>query len=93
MRYAEDKVASAEIFRLVLQKMTEMGASFTPIHYSVIYEFVTGINPPLTRALNDLIKSGGKVSDNDMEKLFINYVAPEFLLPKTASGERPMPSP
>jgi diguanylate cyclase len=81
MRYAEDKVASAEIFRLALQKMTEMGSSFTPIHYSVIYEYVTGINPPLTRALNDLIKSGGKVSDIDMEKMFINFVAPEFLLP------------
>ncbi len=81
LRYSENKVSSAEIFRLVLQKMTEIGASFTPVQYAVVYEFVTGINPPLTEALNAILNSGSKLTDNDTEKLFINYVAPEFLLP------------
>lgn len=81
IRYPENKVSSAEIFRLVLQKMTEMGLSFTPVQYAVIYEFVTGMNPPLAEAILAIVNSGVKVTDNDMERLFLNFVAPELVLP------------
>ncbi|MDA8151091.1 MAG: GGDEF domain-containing protein [Nitrospiraceae bacterium] len=81
LRYPESKISSAEIFRLVLQRMTELGFSFTPIHYAVVYEYVSGINPGLSDALDTLVKSGILPSDKDVENLFLRYVAPEYVLP------------
>ncbi len=79
MRYQDSLAASAEIFRLVLQKLTELGIPFTPVHYSVIYEYVTGINPPLKEAVEALIHSGHAPSDQEMENIFVNHLVPEFL--------------
>ncbi len=81
LRYSESKMASAEIFRLVLQRMTELGFSFTPIHYAVIYEYVSGINPGLSDSLDSLMKSGTPLTDSDVETIFLRFVAPEFVLP------------
>ncbi len=81
LRYSESKMASAEIFRLVLQRMTELGFSFTPIHYAVIYEYVSGINPGLSDALDSLMRSGNPLTDSDVETIFLRFVAPEFVLP------------
>jgi diguanylate cyclase len=79
MRYQDTQAASAEIFRMVLKKLTELGMSFTPVHYSVLYEYVSGINPPLKEALEDLINSKKGSSDQDMENIFVNHLVPEFL--------------
>ena len=79
MRYKDGLAASAENFRLVLQKLTELGIPFTPVHYSVIYEYVTGINPPLKEAVDALIHSGHASSDQEMENIFVNHLVPEFL--------------
>ncbi len=81
LRYPESKMSSAEIFRLVLKRMTELGFSFTPIHYAVVYEYVSGINPGLSEALDSLVKSGNALSDKDVENIFLRFVAPEYLLP------------
>ena len=81
LRYPESKISSAEIFRLVLQRMTELGFSFTPIHYAVVYEYVSGINPGLSEALDSLVKSGNPLSDKDVESIFLRFVAPEYILP------------
>ncbi len=79
MRYQDNQAASAEIFRLVLKKLTELGMSFTPVHYSVLYEYVSGINPPLKEAIDFLINSGKVSSDQEMENIFVNHLVPEFL--------------
>ncbi|MCL4485937.1 MAG: GGDEF domain-containing protein [Nitrospirae bacterium] len=81
LRYSESKMASAEIFRLVLTRMTELGLSFTPIHYAVIYEYVSGINPALSQALDTRMKSEKHLSDTDVETIFLRFVAPEYVLP------------
>ncbi len=81
LRYTEGKMASAEIFRLALQRMTDLGCSFTPIHYAVIYEDVSGVNPGLSESLDDLTKSGHPLKDSEIEKLFLSFIAPEYVLP------------
>lgn len=81
MRYQEGKLESAEIFRLVIQKMRDLGSSFTPVHYTVVYEYVTGINPPLTEVMDEILASGATVSDEAMEGMFMDYVIPEMVLP------------
>ena len=49
MRYEQDRNASGEILRLLIQKMAAHPAAFTPLTYTVWYEFVTGINPALSK--------------------------------------------
>lgn len=81
LRYVESKPASAEVFRMVLQKMAEWGCAFTPVHYTVVYEYVAGINPPLVEAVDGFLKRGIEMSGEDLEKIFVKYIVPDYVLP------------
>ncbi len=74
-RYPQDKAASAEILRLILQKSAGQPAAYTPPAYAVWYEFLTGINPPLTEAINILYASNEQITDEIVESLFDRYVS------------------
>lgn len=74
-RYTQDKSASAEILRLLLQKMAAHPAAFTPFTYAVWYEFVTGINPPLGREMTALLAAGQPITDDVVHDLYCNHVA------------------
>ena len=80
VRYAENKEESAEILRLVLQKMSEWRLSFTPIHYTVVYEYVTNINPGLRKVLDDLV-AAGSLDDKRIEEAYYGFIVPEQTLP------------
>ena len=51
MRYKEDKDQSAELLRLALPLMARQSAALHPISYTLWYEHVAGINPPLSTVL------------------------------------------
>jgi diguanylate cyclase len=74
-RYTQDKAASAEIFRLILQKMAEHPAALNPSTYAVWYEFLTGVNPPLTEAMNKLLDGKGELTSEITQKLFDRYIS------------------
>lgn len=75
MRYEQDRNASGEILRLLIQKMASHPAAFTPLNYTVWYEFVTGINPALGQALSKLLDSGSLLDDKTVEKLYTKYIS------------------
>ena len=81
LRYLESKPASAEIFRMVIQKMADWGCAFTPVHYTVVYEYVSGINPPLIEAVNGLLKESPSLTGEDLEKIFVKFIVPDYVLP------------
>ncbi len=74
-RYKQDKAASAEILRLLLQKMAAHPAAFTPVTYAVWYEFITGINPPLNKSLNEMLADGGLLTDDAIYDLYQRHIA------------------
>jgi len=74
-RYTQDKVASAEILRLLLQKMAAHPAAFTPFTYALWYEFITGINPPLSKAVNALLDEKRQLTDDLVHELYANHIA------------------
>jgi diguanylate cyclase len=80
VRYAESKDESAEILRLVLQKMGEWRLSFTPVHYTVVYEYVTNINPGLRKTIDDLVAAGA-LTDKKIEEAYYGFIVPEQTLP------------
>ena len=75
MKYEQDRASSGEILRLLIQKMAGHPAAFTPITYSVWYEFSTGINPALNEAMTQLLDRGDKLDDDTIEKLYLKYVS------------------
>ena len=75
MKYDQDRNASGEILRLLIQKMAGHPAAFTPLNYAVWYEFSTGINPALSEAMGKRLDNGEKLDDDAIEKLYIKYVS------------------
>jgi diguanylate cyclase len=75
MKYEQDRNASGEILRLLIQKMAAHPAAFTPLSYAVWYEYVTGINPALSETIGKLINSGALLDDDAIEKLYLKYVS------------------
>ena len=75
MKYEQDQNASAEILRLVIQKMSVHPAAFTPQNYAVWYEYATGINRSLNEAIVKLIDSGHKFDSDTVEELYLKHVS------------------
>ncbi len=80
VRYAESMEESAEILRLVLQKMSEWRLSFTPVQYTVVYEYVTNINSSLKKSVDDLL-TAGSLTDKTIEEAYYSCIIPEQTLP------------
>jgi len=74
-RYAQDKAASAEILRLILQKMAAHPAAFIPQTYAVWYEFLTGINPSLNEAMNQLLNGKEQLTSEVVQELFDRHIS------------------
>jgi len=75
MKYDQDREASGEVLRLLIQKMASHPAAFTPLTYAVWYEFSTGINPALSEAITTLLDKGGKLDDETIEKLYLKHIS------------------
>ena len=75
MKYEQDRNTSGEILRLVIQKMAGHTAAFTPLNFAVWYEFVSGINPSLSEAIENFLSRSEQLSDDVIEKLYSKYVS------------------
>lgn len=71
----QDKAASAELLRLILQKISGHPAALNPATYAVWYEFLAGINPPLTAAMNKLLAENGLLTTELAQNFFDQYVS------------------
>ena len=74
-KHLQERKASEEILRLVIQKMAAHPAAFTPPTYAVWYEFVTGINSGLNIAMEKLLGSQRQLDDNTIEYLYKSHVS------------------
>ena len=75
MKYDQDRHASAELFRLVLQQMSVHPAAFTPCCYAVWYEYLAGINLRLKLAMDEMVTKSLSFDDAAIERLFEEYVS------------------
>ncbi|MEZ0247386.1 MAG: diguanylate cyclase [Methylophilaceae bacterium] len=75
LKYDQDRNASAELFRLVLQQMSKYTAAFTPCCYAVWYEYLAGINLRLKLAMDERVAQSQPFDDAAIEELFQEYVS------------------
>ena len=74
-KYSQERKASEEILRLVIQKMAAHPATFTPHTYAVWYEFVMGVNSDLSLEMDKLLGSGQQLNDDTIERLYQSHVS------------------
>jgi diguanylate cyclase len=74
-RYPHNRDQSAEIFRLVLQRMSQHAAGFTPFAYTIWYEYLAGGNPGLVVAVDEWLAQGKAMDATAVEHLFGKHVA------------------
>lgn len=75
MRYIESKEQSAELLRLTLPLMVRQTAAYHPISYTIWYEHVAGINPPLSSALAARLETNEPLSDDEAYRLYARHVS------------------
>src|SRR5215472_16612612 len=74
MRYKEDKDQSAELLRLALPLMARQSAALHPISYTLWYEHVAGINPPLSSVLEASLAGKLLLGEDDVYDLHARFV-------------------
>src|SRR5947209_7380137 len=74
MRYQQNKQESAEILRTALALMASQSAAYHPPSYALWYEHVAGINPELTRVLEERIAAGVALTDADVLRMHAQFV-------------------
>jgi diguanylate cyclase len=74
-RYRQTRDDSAAILRMTLARMAEHDAPFHPVTYAVWYEHLAGINPALSRRLNEQLQQTPRLSEADTLALYREHVA------------------
>jgi len=74
MRYQQNKQESAEILRTALTFMAKQEAAFHPPSYALWYEHVAGINPDLTKVLDERLTVGAPLTDADVWRMHAQYI-------------------
>jgi diguanylate cyclase len=74
MQYQESAASSAELLRLVLQRIGKHGGAYTPTTYAVWYEYLAGVNPKLTAALDARLQSAEPLTQAEIDRLHAQYI-------------------
>ena len=74
MRYDQSTDQSAELLRLILRRIAQHSTNYHPTTYSVWYEYLAQINPPLTRAVDERLHSERPLSKEETEELHEKYI-------------------
>lgn len=75
MHYTETKEQAGEILRLALSAMAQQDVSPTPINYTLWYEYVSGKNASLKKAMDHYVQQGDPITDQIHQELYQQYIA------------------
>jgi diguanylate cyclase len=74
MDYQQSREQSAELLRIVVGLMGKQQAGFHPASYALWYEHAAGVNPPLSRALEQRISGSEPLTDSDVRNLYTRHI-------------------
>jgi len=75
MRYQDSIARSAEYLRTALPMMSRQRAALHPVSYAVWYEFVSGSNPALAQALQELTQGNRPLDETQTWELYRSHIA------------------
>lgn len=73
--YLESKGQSAELLRLTLPQMARQDAAYHPVSYTLWYEHLAGINPPLSAALTARLALNRPLTEEEVCRLYMRHVS------------------
>ncbi len=74
MRYAESSTKSAELLRLVLPRIAQHGGHYSPTSYSVWYEYLSGVNPALARAVDPALVARPEIEQPTIDRFYFEHI-------------------
>ena len=74
MRYKETKQRSAEVLRAAFARMGQHDAPFNPHVFAVWYEVAAGTNIPLSRAVDECLRSEPRLGVETMVRLYSEHI-------------------
>ena len=75
MNYHHSRNQSVEILRRALKYMGQQPAPFTPPNYAIWYEHISGVNPSLSAAMDEvLLEHGSGLTDDMVRKLHARHI-------------------
>jgi diguanylate cyclase len=75
MKYHDSVAKSREYLGSVLSLMSRQPAAMDPVSYAVWYEYVAGLNPSLSLAIDGRLSASGSLDDQATGELFRLHVA------------------
>ena len=75
MNYTEERSKAGEYLRLALGYISKYDLSVNPVNYTVWYEYVSGKNIKLKKAIDQSLKSAKPIDSKQMEGLYQKFVA------------------
>jgi diguanylate cyclase len=84
MRYVHDREGSLHWLRTALPLMARQPAALHPLCYAIWYEHVSGMNGPLSQALESRLASGLALTNDEVAWLYETYIDQH----RTAANER-----
>lgn len=75
MRYMESKDQSTALLRQALAAMGQHDAAFNLLCFAVFYEHAAGINPRLSKAFDEAVKTAPRLGDEAVRRLYQDHVA------------------
>lgn len=74
MNYTEEKTKAGEYLRLALSYIAKYNLAVNPINYTVWYEYVSGKNVKLKRAIDNFLKTATPLDSGKIQGLYQQYV-------------------
>ena len=74
MRYTEEKTRAGEYLRLALNYLSKHNLPVDPANYTVWYEYVSGKNLKLKKAMDLSLKNPSSLDNTQIKKLYHKYI-------------------
>jgi len=74
MRYQQSSSESAELMRLILPRVARHGGTYVPTTYAVWFEYLAGLNPALTEALESRLRNPQKLAQEEIEQFYARFI-------------------
>jgi diguanylate cyclase len=75
MNYTEEKTKAGEFLRLALNYIAKYNLPANPVNYTVWYEYVSGKNRKLQKAIDRTFEAAAPLNSSRLETLYQKYVA------------------
>jgi len=72
--YKDDYIKASENLRLVLGFLSKHKIPGSPINYQIAYDFISGNNTQLIKALEQILEQEGKLTENELLSLYKQFI-------------------